>query len=98
MPEPEPGQDEAQLLEGAFWMLATRISEFQAKEAIRDGLFAYNRHGVRAAIAAIEDETQELWTAWNDTKRHMGNGIAEIRHELLDIAADAMVCYLESFK
>jgi hypothetical protein len=84
--------------EVAFGALYWRVAEIQAKPEVAAGLFAYTRHGVRAAIAAIEDETFELWGAWESTKRHMGSGIADIQHELLDVAACAMVCYLGSLQ
>ena len=64
---------------------------------IPEGLFAFNRNGLRMAIAAIEDETNELYDEWRNHKRHLGNGITAIRHELLDVAAVAMQAYEETF-
>lgn len=67
---------------------------------IPPSLFAYNRNGLRMAIAAIEDETRELHEAWAEHKRVLADGCAvgEIRHELLDIAAVAMLAYEETFR
>ena len=61
-------------------------------------LFAFNRNGVRMAIAAIEDETRELYDEWQENK-HVLDDCARgaIRHELLDIAAVAMLAYEETF-
>lgn len=58
--------------------------------------FPYNRDGVRLGIAALEDEIGELWQEWEHSKRHLGNSITEIRHELLDIASVAMLMLLNT--
>lgn len=63
---------------------------------ISDHLFAFNRNGLRLAIAAIEDETSELYDEWRNHKRMLGNAHKEIQNELLDIAAVAMLTYLET--
>lgn len=61
-------------------------------------LFAYNRNGLRMAIAALEDEMDELYEEWRLHKRALGNCVNEVRHELLDIAAVAMLAYEETFR
>jgi hypothetical protein len=79
---------------------AFALNERMADMAEKMGrqLFTYDRNGLRLAIAALEDEIQELWTEWNNNKRYLSNGKREIQHELLDIAAIAMYAYLESTK
>lgn len=71
----------ADLIEHADWM-ARRME---------DPKFTYTRNGVRLAIAAIRDETNELWDEWNLYKRtfHADNVVRDndIAHELRDIAA-----------
>ena len=61
-------------------------------------LFAFNRNGLRMAIAAIEDETRELHAEWHQHKRDLPAGVNAIRHELLDIAAVAMLAFKETFR
>lgn len=75
--------------------LRDRIEE--QRKRMTDPKFTFDRNGLRLAIAAIEDETQELWTEWNDNKRHLGNGVNQIRWELLDIAAVCMLAYERTF-
>jgi hypothetical protein len=61
-------------------------------------LFAFNRNGLRMAIAAIEDETRELHDEWQANKHVLDDCTrGAIRHELLDIAAVAMLAYEETF-
>jgi hypothetical protein len=62
--------------------------------------FTYDRNGLRLAIAAIEDENQELYDWWAGYKRSLGTPgvIHQIRHELLDIAAVAMLTYEKTFE
>jgi hypothetical protein len=60
-------------------------------------IFSYDRNGLRLAIASIEDETEELYNEWRMHKRHLGNAVHEIRHELLDIAMCAMLAYIRTF-
>jgi hypothetical protein len=77
-----------------FHYLADRMQEQNSKiDQLDHDLFAFNRNGLRAAIAAIEDETTELYDEWRMHKRNLHNGVVEIRHELLDIAAVAMLAY-----
>lgn len=61
------------------------------------GLFSFDRNGVRMTIAALEDETGELYHEWSHHKNNLGNALDSIRHEYLDIAAVAMRGYLETF-
>ena len=74
-----------------LWERITAISE-----RCTDDLFAFNRNGLRMAIAAIEDETQELYDEWRNHKGMLGNGREAIRHELLDIAAVAIIAYIQT--
>jgi len=53
--------------------------------------FPYTRNDVRLGIAALEDETMEVYTEWNNNKHHLGNCIHDIRIELLQVAAIAMM-------
>lgn len=55
--------------------------------------FPYDRNNVRLGIAALEDETAEVWTIWEKNKHRLGLGdIHEnIREELLQVAAVAMM-------
>jgi NTP pyrophosphatase (non-canonical NTP hydrolase) len=53
--------------------------------------YPFDRNGLRLAIAAIEDETGELYEEWSHNKRHLGNAHTNIRYELLDIAAVCML-------
>lgn len=67
-------------------------------ERMTDPLFTFDRNGLRLAIAAIEDETKELYDEWRMHKRHLGNAHAEIQHELLDIAAVAIIAYTQTME
>jgi hypothetical protein len=62
-------------------------------------LFRYDRNGVRAAIAALQDETAEVLAVWRLNKRYLKSrpAIEAIRHEFLDVAAVAMLAYQETF-
>lgn len=58
--------------------------------------YPYDRNNLRAAIAAIEDETEELKDEWKRYKRVIGikddhEMHHHIRHELLDIAGIVML-------
>ena len=57
--------------------------------------FTYDRNGLRLGIAALEDELRELYDEWAKNKKYLhAPGVADrIRHELLDIAAVAMLIY-----
>lgn len=68
-------------------------------EKMTDPKFTYDRNGLRLAIAAIEDETGELYDEWRLHKRDLsGAGTHQaIRWELLDIAAIAMHTYARTF-
>lgn len=59
--------------------------------------FPFNRNGLRLAIAAIEDETGELYDEWKLHKRTLGNARERIQHELLDIAGCALLAYERTF-
>jgi hypothetical protein len=76
--------------------LIARINMHQSR--IPEGLFAFDRNGIRMAIASIEDETLELYSEWSNNKRYLGTKVQTIRWELLDIAAVAMIAYKETFK
>lgn len=64
-------------------------------ERMEDPKFTYTRNGIRLAIAAMRDETNELWDEWNKYKRTFHKDDSDrdhhIRHEILDIAAIAML-------
>ena len=77
----------------AMRALAARMDE--QNEHMGAPLFTFDRNGLRLAIAAIEDETAELYEEWSHNKRHLDNGILGIKHELLDVAAVAMLAYIE---
>lgn len=77
--------------------LRDRIVEQKKNIAGKPDLFAFDRNGLRMAIAAIEDETNELYDEWQHHKRQLGNGVESIRWELLDIAAVAMIAYERTF-
>jgi hypothetical protein len=57
--------------------------------------FTYDRNGVRLGIAALEDELRELYDEWAANKRYLRKpDVADrIRHEVLDVAAVAMLIY-----
>ena len=65
-------------------------------ERMTDPLFTFDRNGLRLAIAALEDETGELYEEWQHNKRMLGNARKEIQHELLDIAAVALITYTQA--
>ena len=67
-------------------------------ERMTDPLFTFDRNGLRLAIAAIEDETNELYDEWQHHKRMPSNAVNEIRHELLDIAAVALITYTQTME
>jgi hypothetical protein len=73
--------------------LMERMTDQVARFPDIDRWFTYDRNGLRQAIAAIEDETAELYDEWAANKRHLGNCADEVRHELLDIAAVALLMY-----
>ena len=52
--------------------------------------YPYTRNGVRLGIAALEDEVAEVYDEWQHNHNHLGNCRAEIRVELLQVAAVAM--------
>lgn len=74
--------------------LWSRIKEMNEKGV--DEFFSFDRNGLRLAIAAIEDETNELYEEWRNHKRMLGNARDAIRHELMDIAACAIIAYMEA--
>lgn len=78
-----------------FSALFDRLTDIERK--MTEPKFTFDRNGLRLAIAAIEDETGELYDEWNHNKHHLGNALHEIRHELLDIAAVAMATYARTF-
>jgi NTP pyrophosphatase (non-canonical NTP hydrolase) len=53
--------------------------------------FPYERDSVRLGIACLEDEMQEVYEEWRHNKRHLGNCVSDIRVELLQVAAVAMM-------
>lgn len=55
--------------------------------------FTYDRNGLRLGIAALEDELRELYDEWAANKKRLGEpGVAaRFHHELLDVAAVAML-------
>ena len=82
-----------------FSALTDRINNITSRPGCNH-LYHYDRNGMRLAIAALEDETRELWEAWHDGRiRHtdqMSNDPTmtyQIATELLDIAAVAMIAY-----
>jgi hypothetical protein len=77
--------------------LDERVELQKSKVAFKPELFSYDRNGLRMAIASIEDETNELYDEWVQHKRHLGNCIDQVRHELLDIAGVAMLAYERTF-
>lgn len=58
--------------------------------------WTFTRNGLRLALAAIEDEYLELYTEWKENKRDLGPARDKIRHEMLDVAACAMVAFMET--
>ena len=77
--------------------LDERVMDQSRRIADRPELFAYDRNGLRMAIASIEDESNELYTVWVDNHHDLSGCVAEVRHELLDIAAVAMLAYERTF-
>jgi hypothetical protein len=57
--------------------------------------FTYDRNGLRLGIAALQDELRELYDEWAVSKKCLDDpGVAgRIRHEVLDVAAVAMLIY-----
>ena len=57
--------------------------------------FTYDRNGLRLGIAALEDELREVYEVWAQYKKNLQDPVAaaSFRHELLDIAAVAMLMY-----
>lgn len=78
----------------ALAALRMRMDEQSAR--MTPPLFTFDRNGLRLAIAALEDETNELYEEWRGNKRHLGNAHKEIKHELLDVAAVAMITYVQA--
>lgn len=76
--------------------LRQRIRE--QSERMTDPMFTFDRNGLRLAIAAIEDETYELYDEWQHHKRMPENARKEIQHELLDIVAVAIITYAQSME
>ena len=64
-------------------------------DRMTDPLFTFDRNGLRLAIAAIDDENNELYDEWRMNKRMLGNARNEIKYELLDIAAVAIIAYIQ---
>jgi hypothetical protein len=88
-------QDQNQI---SLALAAVRLRISDQSERLPAPLFTFDRNGLRLAIAAMEDEIQELWEEWNNNKRHLGNAHKEIEHELLDIAAVALITYIHAMK
>jgi hypothetical protein len=53
--------------------------------------FPFNRNDVRLGIAALEDETAEVWKEWDNKKHNLDHGAYNLREELLQVAAVAMM-------
>jgi hypothetical protein len=53
--------------------------------------FPFDRNGVRLGIASLEDEIGEVYEEWSKHKRNLGNCRNEIRTELLQVAAVALM-------
>lgn len=50
--------------------------------------FPADRNGIRLGIAAIEDETQEVWEEWRQLRRSLPDcDMTYLRTELLQVAA-----------
>lgn len=87
-------------LSAAYNALTSRMLDQAFKCENTEGLlikdlFAFTRNGLRAGIAAIEDETTEFyraWEAWRHNKTHPLL-IRNLKSEVLDIAAVAMHIY-----
>jgi hypothetical protein len=77
--------------------LRDRIAAQEKRIEDKPELFKFDRNGLRMAIAAIEDETSELYEVWQHNKRKPGNARDLFRWELLDIAAVAMLAYERTF-
>jgi NTP pyrophosphatase (non-canonical NTP hydrolase) len=77
--------------------LLERIDDIRSRSGYHDGLLGYDRNGLRMAIAAIEDETYELYEAWRAGKRNLGDDDVrkDVRSELLDVAACAVIALAE---
>ena len=52
--------------------------------------YPFTRNGIRLGIAALQDEVTEVLDAWRADKNHLENCAAELREELLQVAAVAM--------
>jgi hypothetical protein len=69
------------------------IVEIEKQDALHPSGYPYTRDGIRLGIAAIEDETREVWDAWHAIRRTIGNGSADpgdLRGELMQVAAICM--------
>lgn len=53
--------------------------------------FPYDRNNFRLGIAALEDETREVYEEWRLHKRHLDQCRIEVRTELLQVAAVALM-------
>lgn len=62
----------------------------ELKERFPQG-FPFDRNGVRLGIASLEDEVTEVWDEWNMHKRALGNCREQIRTEVLQVAAVALM-------
>lgn len=82
----------------AMSILLNHINELRARTGFTT--FEYNRNGLRLGLAAIEDEHGELYELWLMNKRALFTPkvIENVKHEALDIAACAMIVYMEASK
>jgi hypothetical protein len=77
--------------------LAARMADQHARLTANSAGFTYDRNGLRLGIAALQDELMlELWPHWHEHKKRLDTpeAAAGFRHEFLDIAAVAMLAYL----
>lgn len=64
--------------------------EIAKQDTLHPSGYPYTRDGIRLGIAAIEDETREVWDAWHEIRHTIGNGTADpgsLRGELIQVAA-----------
>ena len=75
--------------------LAGRMVKQHEALAANGADFTYDRNGLRLGIAALEDELREVYDEWKAHKRNLADpaAVAALRHELLDVAAVAMLMY-----
>jgi hypothetical protein len=91
-PTPPPVVADAVMSDQMQQLVGQLLAEVRVQEEFHPAGFPPDRNGIRAGIAAVEDETREALESWHLGKRHESDPERwnPVRAELLQVAAVAL--------